>query len=74
MINKLFMDRKKRDEEFKRLKAEGHNVCRRSTRNQLLHPMYVEDYPQKISEADKGFGNNLFRTHFSVLYTIDSIY
>ena len=73
MISKLFMDRKKRDAEFKRLKAKGFNVRRSSTRNQLLHPMYVEDYPHDISEEQKGFGNNIYKTYFSVLYSIEEI-
>ena len=47
---------------------------RRSTRNQLLHPMYVEDWPTPLSKEDKGFGNNLYRTYFSVLYSIEEKY
>ena len=70
-INKLFMNRKNRDNEFKRLKTQGHNVRRSSTRNQLLHPMYDEDWPYPISNEDKGFGNTIYKTHFSVLYSIE---
>ena len=70
-INKIFINRANREKEFKRLKQEGFNVRRSSTRNQLLHPMYVEDYPRKISEEEKGLGNTIYKTHFSVLYIIE---
>jgi len=74
-INKLFINRKNRDAEFKRLKAMGHNVRRSTSRNQLLHPMYVEDYPRKIRDEEKKFGNTIYETYFSVLYKIEeSIY
>jgi len=70
MISKLYIDKKKRDEEFKLLKAIGYNVRKSSSRNQLIHPMYIEDYPYSIDETQKGFGNNIYKTYFPVLYSI----
>ena len=38
----------------------------------LLHPMYVKDYTKEttieLTEADKGFGNTLYKTPFTKLY------
>ena len=43
--------------------------------NQNLHPMYVVDYEQEtgviLTDADKGFGNTIYRTFFPKLYTLD---
>lgn len=73
-MHKLFINRKTRDAEFKRLQSEGYNVSRYSTRNQLLHPQYVEDYEKEtgvtLTHQDMGFGNTIYKTHFSVLYGI----
>ena len=37
--------------------------------------MRVEDYEDetghKLTEADKGFGNTIYKTHFSKLYIIE---
>jgi len=71
MNNLLYMDKKTRDIKAKELQAEGYTVYRSSTRNQLLHPMYVEDYPRELSAEECGFGNTIYKTHFSVLYSID---
>jgi len=71
-MNKLFMVKENRDKEAKRLKEKGYQVKRSSIHNQLLHPMYVEDYPREITLEEKGFGNTIYQTHFSVLYSIDT--
>ena len=42
---------------------------RTSIRNQLLHPQYVADFPDKEAQADNGLGNTLYKTHFAVLYS-----
>ena len=72
MINKLYMNRQTRDLEAKRLIAEGYQVRKSSHRGQLLHPMYIEDYPRQLSEAEKGFGNTIYQTYFKVLYSLDT--
>jgi len=55
-------------------KQEKQSYKKSSIRNQLLHPMYVEDYEietgHKLTMADKGFGNDIYKTYFSVLYEI----
>ena len=71
MKHKLYLDKATRDQQAKELTAEGYTVRRYSTRNQLLHPMYVEDYPRQLSAEEKGFGNTLYNTYFAVLYGID---
>lgn len=52
----------------------GKRGQRGSLRNQLCHPMYVEDYTQvtgeTLTKADCGFGNDIYRTHFKAIYTL----
>lgn len=66
MLAPLFMDRKNRDTAWK---AAGKPGPRTSTRNQLLHPQYVADYPDPDVQADSGFGNCHYKTSFAVLYS-----
>ena len=66
MLAPLFMNRQNRDRAWK---AAGKPGPRASHRNQLLHPQYVEDYPDTAARADTGFGNGVYKTHFAVLYT-----
>lgn len=69
---RLFMKRENRDAAWK---AEGCTGVRGSMRNQLLHPQYVEDYEavtgRQLSGADCGLGNEIYKTSFAVLYTLD---
>ncbi len=66
-----FMNKANRDRRYRELKAQGvPNLRRYSFRNQLLHPMYVEDWPHEISRADRGFGNTIYKTHFAALYIV----
>ncbi len=69
MTSKLFKSRSLRDAEAKRLKAEGYKTYRTSTRNQLLHPQYVEDEAEYLREQT-GFGNTVYKTHYAVLYEV----
>lgn len=71
VINELYLDKSKRDARAKELAAQGYPVRRSTTTNQLLHPMYVEDYPRKLSPAEKGFDNTLCNIYFAKLYVID---
>lgn len=68
MQHQLFLSREKRDEAYN---AAGRRGRRGVVRNQQLHPMYVEDFegPEK---DDRGFGNTVYKTHFSKLYTLDT--
>ena len=72
-IYETFMKKENRDVRFKELKTQGYKITRTSTRNQLLHPMYVKDYPRETSQVEKGFGNPIYKTHFSHLYSIEEI-
>lgn len=70
MILEYYMDLKKRNKRAKELTKQGYSVRKSSTHNQQLHPMYVRDWPEKLSAADKGFGNTIYKTHFAVLYKL----
>ena len=69
----LFMSKENRDRKAKELQQEGLQVRRSSISNQLLHPMHVEDYPRKLSPEECGFGNTIYKTHFSKLYEVKII-
>lgn len=71
MIRELYENRKNRDARARDLKKQGYAVTRSSTRNQLLHPEYVEDFegPEK---DDTGLGNEVYKTHFAVLYRVEA--
>lgn len=74
MIMRDFMNRQNRDKAFKEMQGQGiTNIHKSSIRNQLLHPQYVEDWPYPLSQAERGFGNTIYKTHFSVLYSIREI-
>jgi len=62
----LFMDQKNRNAAWK---AAGKPGKRNTTRNQILHPQYVEDYPDQEVKDNNGFGNTLYKTPFAVLYS-----
>jgi len=70
-MDRLFMNKENRDRAWRESGGK-----RSSVRNQLLHPMYVEDYESEtghvLTQADKGFGNSIYQTHFSVLYELSS--
>jgi len=66
------MKKENRDAFWKSLSKEQKRTLRRtSVKNQLLHPMYVEDYPRQLSDEEKGFGNTLYKTYFARLYIIE---
>ena len=72
-MDNLYMKKENRDAAYKAIpKEERRGFKRWSIRGQLLHPMYVEDWEKEtgrtLTRADKGFGNTIYRTHFSVLY------
>lgn len=71
MISELYMKKENRDKRYKELKKLGYNVRKTSFRNQLIHPMYVEDFPNKQIKEDTGFGNKWYKTYFSVLYVVE---
>jgi len=73
MESYLFMDKHNRDVKAKELQSQGLTVVRSSTSNQLLHPMYVEDYPRKLSPEECGFGNTIYKTHFAKLYIVEVV-
>jgi hypothetical protein len=66
-----FMRKENRDKAFKEMIEQGiTNIRKCSISNQLMHPMYIEDWPYPLSQADKGFGNTIYQTHFSKIYSI----
>lgn len=71
MRRRLFMNRTNRDAAWK---AGGKKGVRSSNRNQQLHPMHLEDYEREtgvvLTDADKGFGNGIYRTFFSAVYSL----
>jgi len=73
MIYELYMKKENRDKRYKELKKEGRIVRRFSDKNQLLHPMYVEDYPNKEIKEDYNIGNSYYKTQFSILYGIEEL-
>ncbi len=75
-MDKLYMSKANRDEAWRNLsKSDKANHKRRHTRSQQIHPMYIEDYTREtginLTAQDKGFGNTIYRTYFSVLYSIE---
>lgn len=73
--DKTFMVKANRDRFWRNLSKEAKTKLRRtSMRNQLLHPMYVDDYPRALSKEETGFGNTLYRTYFSAIYLIEKKY
>ena len=69
-IHEMYMDKHNRDARAKELRQQGYKVTRSSMRNQLLHPMYVEDYPRQLTAKECGFGNTIYQTHFAALYHV----
>ena len=71
-ISEIYLSRERRDARYKELKAQGHDVFRRTVRGALLHPMYVQDYegPEK---RETGFGNSVYRTMWPVLYKVETL-
>ena len=65
-IGPLFMNKANRDAAWR---AAGKPARRRSSRSQLIHPQYIEDYPDESIKRDNGIGNEHYKTHFAVLYT-----
>jgi len=69
------MKKENRDKAFKEIPGhERYRFRRSSVKNQLIHPMYIEDYEEvtgnKLTAQDKGFGNTIYKTHFGTLYEI----
>ena len=71
MKSYLYMSKENRDAKARELQAQGYQVKRSSASNQLLHPMYVEDYPGKLTQVECGFGNTIYNTHFAKLYEVE---
>ncbi len=70
-MHKLFMTKENRDAAFEVLKAEGKKCKRSSSGLTLIHPQYVEDFPDQSIKADNGFGNAHYKTRFEKLYSLE---
>ena len=70
----VYMLKAHRNARARALKAAGFEVRKLRSSNQLLHPMFVEDYEivtgVKLTAADKGLGNTIYKTPFKVLYSV----
>src|SRR3970040_392874 len=64
----VYQRKENRDRAFTMVKAAGLNARRSTSRNQQIHPEYVEDYVGKI---ETGFGNVMYETLFPVLYVLE---
>jgi hypothetical protein len=65
-----YQNRERRDARYAELKRDGYRVKRSTHRGQVLHPMYVKDYPS-LPGNETGFGNDLYRTLFPILYILE---
>lgn len=66
-VHLLFADKANRDKKFKDLQSHGYtNIKRYTSRNQLLHPNYIEDVP------NGNMGD--YKTIWGVLYGIRNKY
>jgi len=65
-----FADRAKRDERARELQMQGFEVHRYHSHNQQMHPMYLKDLKDTLEGQDTGFGNAVYKTTFSVIYTV----
>jgi hypothetical protein len=68
MYRQIFMDREKRDREYRRLQAQGVKVRKRSARGQVVSPEYIADYVG--TPSPNGFGGSQAE-FFAVLYMIE---
>lgn len=69
MIDELYLNKANRDSRYKELKTQGKDVRRSSIRGQLLHPQYIEDF-NGDEKYQTGLGNTVYKTFFSVLYSV----
>ena len=67
----IYMKKENRDAKYRELKQQGFNPKKSKDGSSLLHPMYVKDWPNQLTEQDKGFGNTIYKTSFSNLYFVD---
>jgi len=72
MGSETFMRKENRDKRARELRAQGHKVRKSSWRNQLVHPAYIEDFAGPEAQ-DTGFGNTVYKTHFSALYCVETV-
>lgn len=70
MGEELYASKENRDKRYKELKAQGRKLRRGRTGPQQIHPQHVEDRRDTPEGRDRGFGNTVYKTFFSNLYTI----
>ena len=69
--HEIYMKKENRDARSRELKVQGHTTKKSSEGPALLHPMYIKDWPELLTEEDKGFGNTIYQTYFSKLYLVE---
>ena len=72
-MNKLtYKHKANRDAKAKELKAEGRLVKKSSSRNQCIHPQYIEDEDPGLRQQT-GMGNPAYKTLYPVIYHVEVI-
>jgi hypothetical protein len=72
-LDELFAEKSNRDARYKELQQNSNyagKLKRYTVRGQQIHPMYVEDRKNTPDGRDRGFGNIVYKTYFSVLYGV----
>jgi hypothetical protein len=72
MIHESYQNKANRDKRAKQLEKAGYEVKLSVNSNQLMHPMYINDYGRKLSSSERGFGNTIYQTHFAKVYSLDA--
>lgn len=67
MNRERYSDRAKRDARARELSRQGYRVRRYSTRNQLIHPMYLED----LKDTPAAHSIYAYKTPFAAVYTVE---
>jgi hypothetical protein len=65
-----FQSRELRDEVASILRGLGKSFKKRSSRHQLTHPEYVDDFEGVV---ESGFGNTMYKTYFPGLYHLEQV-
>jgi hypothetical protein len=71
-IREHYIKQENRDKRAEELASSGHKIHKTSSKNDLLHPAYIIDFPNRES-YDTGFGNTHYKTHHEKLYTLETI-
>ena len=68
-IREHFICLENRNKRYLELKSMGLNVHRTTSHGSLLHPQYIEDFPNK-EHYESDLGNSHYKMPHSKLYTV----